>query len=642
MNIRALLVAVCFLALPLSSPAQPVPPFPDAPPVPLTPEQRVEIQDCLRWAVNLRAWYESQKQVEGAFRLGRTTPDTRRLSQAWHTLAAETLGREEQSLMACLDLLEEYHGLDRPVISGRVPNPARGHPVLIPGTSTKGAQMGFLSTPAFLRGPGAGASLLVHELTHVHQIEDCWSTHPGFWDEQSAWGNAADAEAYRQELLAHAAGATSLDRMEWEFLSAMMRTHRAASRVKTQFPWVMAEFEENLVHLEPGEEATLKLVLTNISSAPREVTIVITDGMGWEITPREFRLVEVPANPVLIREIVIRAPTIREKPTEELFGAYNSLSARVLSDDEGPDDPPLIAHAFAVVRPPFSLSLAPQAADPRSGGISDQAGAVIGARGSTVDIPILVTNASSDAGHILIDISDPKAWPVEAPSSAITVPAGSTVEVPNLRITIPMDGVPAWSTNAVRVVARRASDGAPSAPLFVPIHVDEFDLGLLGPVAPVGRITAGQSVTPAVVVADNSGPLAPESHFDVTYQIIGPAGPDPQIVAEGRETFYTGDMFLHNPPMGGGSSGGSSKLSPAGAAVPKPHYTTFPPRRSLVASWTDFNTHDPGLYVVVYGIEPDEIDKEGDSHLWPDADPENNTLVLEFEVVPIADGWAIQ
>ncbi len=634
MNIRILSVLFCIVALPLTSLGQTPPRFPEVPPVPPTLEQRVEIQDCLRRINVLHAWYESQKQVEAAFRLGRVAPHTRALSEAWHGAAGGTLAREEQYVLTCLDLLEEYYGMDRPVVLGRIYNGASGHPLIIPGTSTKEEPIKAISHPAFRAGADFAASNLVHELTHVWQIHDCWTSFPEFWSRDSAWGNAASAEAYMQELLAHAAGATSFNESNLNFVSRLMRDHRAASRIKTQFPWVMAEFEENMVQLEPGEETTLKLVLHNTSGDPQNVTIMISDERGWEITPREFRDVEIPGNPILVREIVIKAEIAAGKPTEELYGAYNFLSARIMSEDEDPDEPPLTAHAFAMVRPPFSLSLPPAAEQPGGG--------IVGARGTTVDIPVLVTNFSGEAGHILIDISDPKGWPVEAPSSAITVPAGSTVEVEGVRITIPGDGIPPWSTNAVEIVATRASDGAPSAPLIVPIHVDEFDLGLLGPLAPVGRITAGQSFTPSVVVADNSGPFAPDTFFNVTYQIVGPAGPDPQIVAEGTTTLYSGDMFLHNPPMGGGSAGDSSKNSPAGAVVPKPHYTTFPPRRSIAAIWTDHNIHDPGLYVVVYGIEPDEIDKGREPRFWPDADPENDTLMLEFEVVLPSEGWAVQ
>ncbi len=574
--------------------------FPTTDPVEPTAEQRRELEDLKNRASNALERYEHCREREAAARerarhfarLGdwELAAAWRRAADAWRRAAEAWRETERVIRLWLVDRVDAHFNLEAPPGTSYEYDPNSRSAAFVPrqGT-TKDSKRVIFCPNAFEHCITWLASVKLHELRHAWQVHNCWSEQEGFWGDCTFWGHLAELDAYGQMELAHDAGTIVLPDWIKDHVRRKIREHLRGVLRNLNFGIF---FQLDQLVVLPGTERQAVLTVVNSTSEPRDFVIEVADDLGWDIFPPD--VVELSLGPEEVQHLEIMVAV----PPDATAGAN-----RIQVFDHSLDSPLPMDTLYMVVVPHVRVHV-------------NDAPLFSGAPGTEAVWELVLTSPrpSTDPVDVTLEFSNTEGWDMQAgngglPASKSVVNVTVSEDDPAVVIgSILLDTPPVAEYSAAIIEVTAIPDGDLDAAVTAqfPVTIEQLDLGPVGfEFPPPGLPVAGES-TPIFLDVINSGGWAVDSFFDITFEVRGPDEDGP-VVYEERQT----------------------------AEVPEPGEV-------ITVEFPAATFPEPGIYTATI-VAPAPLADKQDTGV-PDSDPDNDELILTFEVLeaPTAvDQWGI-
>jgi hypothetical protein len=383
-----------------------------------------------------------------------------------------------------VEKVDEYYGINAPPGCTVDYDPNCDDYAYVPYTTDKNNIKVVICPPAMSDGPGLVASTKRHEMEHAWQVYLCYSSKPGFWRNCTYWGHWAEREAYDWEEFYYDMCVTSdMPKEEKDLIKERYKYH---SKAMDSLP--KPEAKEANKRALPGSVATINYTVYNTSAAPLTTNISFNNSEGWGMVPPSVAGVGIPAEGEYTGSVDVTVPSGAAPWT------VNPLT--IVADcgfTSGSTVSMLYVHPFVRISP-----LGEYYAD----------------RSSSVIVEFEIENESTSSEIYNITMTNPMGWATVFTSTPLSMNAGE-IKTINAQVDVPAEVAP-WETNLVFCEATAVSDPTQVNKKWVPIVVNEKDIGAMIVESPVGTLDYGEIFTPKVVVR-NGGHI--DSFFDVTFHI---------------------------------------------------------------------------------------------------------------------------
>lgn len=390
----------------------------------------------------------------------------------------------------------------------------------VPYTTDKKNIKVVICPPALSDGPGLVASTKIHEMEHAWQVYLCFSSKPGFWKNCTWWGHWAERSAYDTEEYYYDKCVTSdMPKEEKDLIKERYKYHDNAM---DSLPKPVFTLDNKKAF--PGDLVQMDFVVYNTTGGPVTANLSFTDDESWTIIPPSFPGVGIPAEGEYTGSVDVQvlpgaAPWTVNPITIVADCGYTSGSYVSM----------IYIHPFVKLTPGSEQSAN---------------------RSDSVVVDFEIQNESSSSEIFNITMTNPLGWATTFTSPTVAMTSGE-IKTLTAQVDVPPEVAP-WTTNLVFCEATAVSDAAQSNKKWVPILVNEKDIGALIVESPVGELDNGEVFTPKVVVR-NGGHI--DSFFDVTFEIpdfpaitetisVGSLAPgEMTTVTFGPQSIVTGGTF---------------------------------------------------------------------------------------------------
>ena len=343
----------------------------------------------------------------------------------------------------------------------------------------------------FTDGPDLIASTKIHEMKHAWQIHNCTSSKPGFWDDCTYWGHITEWEAYKESEKAHDDGIIKLEEKQKKRITDRIKHHKEGADKAADKP--TTTFKTGDKKEVADTEVEIPFVVHNPTDAPREVSIQISNELGWTMVPPSFDAVFLQPEQEVTNYVMVSIP-----PDADPY----DTSPMLLSADHDSTD---VLYLTAV--PTVEVT----------GGAEKS-----GAPDETVQVDFYLRNRGFLADTFDLILDNPLGW-----STTLTSPPVSSVSLaPEQEMHIQADVIieadpTTFTTNLVFCRAISQSNPVQMDEHWVPVVTEAADVAALGITNPTGLSEIGPDLTPKVALI-NVGHV--DSFFDVYYEIQLPGG----------------------------------------------------------------------------------------------------------------------